>query len=708
MKAFVTILRAVILFLVFFISSVLSQETAGNKNYFELSLEELGQIQVSTGSLLSFEKKYSPSPVILISRDMINSSGARNLIEVLSAFIPGFQYLKHPALPDRIGMNGMISDLNDKMLFLVNGKIMNSQPLLGISSEIDLSMLGDIEKIEVVEGPGSATYGSGAINGVISIETQNSDNFSGLEISGRYGSVDKYYNAELKWAGKVPIGGNIYIYSGFDNYKGSALSNSPVFFGSSFKVKGTNINIQPETAVDIPLVNDHASDIKTRSKIFTEYKTGEFDIWARFTEGGSSGLRNGRSLLIQKGITEFPEKSKSTYRQFIAVMSYRYQPANDLSIQAQLLFDRMNNIWYLKLPSDYESGEKKYSGTLKATWNISANQSLAAGTEFIHGDYTGLLDAGLGATNFNWNTNYFAILAEHSWSFLPSWHSNISARIDKRTLTDYVFSPRFTLIYEPFSASCFALSWSRSNRLGDEYYNEYYRKLGIINSPGIEKVETYQFRFTQIVGQALVGQVLIHRTSQDILAWDHVKKIESMQGDINYYGMELLLNYRMDVVDLVFSHSYNKLLSMNLASNAVKTLITSQPYGYGNDFHMVPNHITKLNVNIKVQNNLNISAGLQKIWKYEGASDFVRYNREILKNAAYTLIDPNGDFTFNGPVNLNIGLIYSSPENWNVGLFTHNALGWFDKDLNKRRYFSSMDMYRDEAASFSIELKINI
>jgi iron complex outermembrane receptor protein len=684
-----------------------AQQKVNEQNYFQLSLEELSQIKVTTGSLISTEKRYSPSSIIVISREMIESSGARDLIEILSIFVPGFQYLRHPALPDRIGMRGMISDLNDKMLFLVNGKIMNSQPLLGIDSEFDLSMLDDIEKIEVVNGPGSATYGSGAINGVVSITTRNADTYKGIDASVRIGAIEEFYNAQVQWGGKFPLGGKLYMYYGLDKYYGAPDTRTPVFFGNSFTVKGTGITVTPDKAVDLPFLNDYAADRDLRHKAFTQYQIGNFSVWARFTEGGTSGLRSGRALLIQQGFTNTPESYNSTYRQYTAVMNYSIMPIIDWKIDAQLAFDKMNASWYLRIPSNYGSNEKKYSGKITVSWNPLENQSAAIGTEFMYGVYNGLLDPGSGATNFSWNTNYFALFAEHSWNFHPKWHSTLTMRLDKRTYTDYAFSPRIALIFEPQKTSTLSLSWSRSNRLGDEYYNEYYRSQGINNDPGVEKVESTEFKYTQLVGSRWLFQILLHYTNQDILAWDHARKTELMQGNVTYYGAEFIVDYRTDKLDVILSQIYNKMLSMGLSSPDIKTLITSAPYGYGNDFHMVPRHMTKFSLNFSAIANLIFNASLQKIWNYEGAKDFARYNNEILKNPAYTLTDPVSNINFDGPTTLNFGALYSVKKHVKINLWAYNALGWFNNDFNKRRYYSCMDAYRDEAPAFTIELKVN-
>jgi iron complex outermembrane receptor protein len=685
-------------------SQLEARTAAKDSDLFELNLEELSQIEVTAGSLIPVENRYSPSQVLLINRRMIEYSGARNLNELLYAFIPGFQYLRHPALPDRVGMRGMISDTNDKMLLLVNGKNMNSQPLMGIDSEYDLSMLGDIEKIEVVNGPGSATYGSGALNGVVSITTRNASTYKGLGVSVRAGSGEEFYNTELQWGGNIPSGGKLYLYCGFDKYSGARNSETPVYYGNTFQIRGSGTTVIPGKPVELPFLNDHASDLNIRSKAFADYRIGNFNAWARYTEGGTSGLRTGRALLMTRGFIMSPENYKSPYRQFTVVLNQSFFPRTALKIDAQLSYDQMYASWFLRIPSNYESDEKKYSAKITARWKPSEKHSFAAGAEYMHGDYRGLYDAGFGAVNFNWNTDYYALMAEYFWNFLPKWQTVLSARMDKRTESNYVLSPRAALIYEPGPASTLALSWSLSNRLGDEFYNQYYRKIGVINTPGTEKIDTLELRYNRMLGSSWMFQALIHSTEQDIMAWDHTRMAEQMQGRACYNGAELSIYCRNDRSDFVLSHAYNKLQSMRLNGEYVRTLISAQPYGYGNDFHMVPDNITKINFNYRFDKRLSSSFSLQKIWQYEGADPFSLYNRDVLRNPAYTLTDASAGIRFEGPTLVNAGLIYALEKNWKASLFAHNILGWFNRNLNGAHYYSCMDSYRIEAAAVSLQL----
>lgn len=669
---------------------------AAEPGMYGLTLQELGDIRVSSGSLLSFERKNAPNSITFISRDMIESSGARDLGEVLSIYVPSFYTLRHPALPDRLGMGGMVSDMNNKLLLLVNGKPMNSQPLLGIGSEMDLSMLGDIETIEVVNGPGSATYGSGALNGVINITTRNADTARGREISLRGGAIEEFYNTELQLAE-----GRLYFYYGADRYLGSDPDDSPVSFGTAFKDQRTGSAIRPDAEADIPLVDDRAADRSLRQKVFADYRQGDFDAWVRYTEGGRSGIRTGRSLLILKGSTEAPSRYDALYEQFTGVLNYDHSLNAAWRIENQLAFDRMNASWYLATPSHYGTDERKVSDKCTVRWNPSDSQHLALGLEAMHGEYEGVYDAGQGPSTFDWRTDYLALLAEHAWQFHPKWQSVLSAREDKRDGSEGLFSPRASLLFSPVASSTLALSASRSHRLGDEYYHEYYKSQGAASPPEDEKLDRLEIRWTQMLADAWSFEALGHVSKQDIIAWDHVQKVEQRQGDINYHGAELSLRHKSEDIDFSLSHAYTKMESMDLATASNKTLLSAGPYGYGDDFHLVPRHITKFVLNYRFTPGVSAFAALQHIWKFEGAEDFAAYNREVLGNKAFTLADSGDRESFAGPTTLHLGVSCALGEHWKASLHAHNVLGWFDEDFNKRRYYGALDMARVEAPAVS-------
>ncbi|HXE43407.1 MAG TPA: TonB-dependent receptor plug domain-containing protein, partial [Candidatus Baltobacteraceae bacterium] len=153
----------------------------------QMSIEELMNVQVNVGTLGGSQFRKVPAAVTTISSEDIRDSGARNLDELLEIYVPDLLYLRHNWEEDHIGFRGIVGDEDNKFLLLVNGMVMNNFVHAGAISERDLGMLGDIQEVQVVRGPGSAVYGAGALIGVIDIKTFDGTTFHGTEATVRAG-----------------------------------------------------------------------------------------------------------------------------------------------------------------------------------------------------------------------------------------------------------------------------------------------------------------------------------------------------------------------------------------------------------------------------------------------------------------------------------------------------------------------------------------
>ncbi|MGL1933469.1 MAG: TonB-dependent receptor plug domain-containing protein [Fibrobacterales bacterium] len=138
----------------------------------DLSFDELLQVEIQTGSFLELDLMNSPFSMTIIDKKKIWSSGARHLTELLEIYVPGFQYSYNKWNGEIWGMRGVSASRNTKFIFLVNGHKMNTQSRDGATTELNLGLLGDIERVEVLRGPAGLVYGSGAIAGIVNIVTQ--------------------------------------------------------------------------------------------------------------------------------------------------------------------------------------------------------------------------------------------------------------------------------------------------------------------------------------------------------------------------------------------------------------------------------------------------------------------------------------------------------------------------------------------------------
>lgn len=146
-------------------------ENFGLSELMSLSLEDLADIRVSTGGLTNSTSATSASAITIIRQEQIELSAAKNLANLLEQHVPGLVLMEHSE-GSKIGIRGLIAAENYKLLILVNGKNITNMVYEGVITELDLWDLNDLERVEVIRGPGSVTYGTGAIAGVINLITK--------------------------------------------------------------------------------------------------------------------------------------------------------------------------------------------------------------------------------------------------------------------------------------------------------------------------------------------------------------------------------------------------------------------------------------------------------------------------------------------------------------------------------------------------------
>ena len=167
-------------------------------SFHDLSLTDVLNIKLSTGSFLDLDLAHSPMSMTVIDRSKIQVSGARHLGELLEIFVPGLQVMVNKWNGDIWGMRGVAADRNTKIIFLINGRKLNTESRDGVFTETTLGLLGDIERVEVLRGPAGLTYGSGAIAGVVNVVTRKASG-NAAEATVGYGSWNSMGAEVTSW-----------------------------------------------------------------------------------------------------------------------------------------------------------------------------------------------------------------------------------------------------------------------------------------------------------------------------------------------------------------------------------------------------------------------------------------------------------------------------------------------------------------------------
>lgn len=156
-----------------------------------LSLEELADIEVTSVSRRPEQLSQAAAAVFVITRDDIRRSGAASLPEVLR-LAPNLQVQRVNTGDYAITARGFNSfETANKLLVLIDGRSVYTTLFSGVLWDAQGLVLENIERIEVISGPGGALYGSNAVNGVINVTTTRAVDSQGPAVSVHAGTEDR-------------------------------------------------------------------------------------------------------------------------------------------------------------------------------------------------------------------------------------------------------------------------------------------------------------------------------------------------------------------------------------------------------------------------------------------------------------------------------------------------------------------------------------
>jgi len=160
------------------------------QNLAEMSLEQLGNVEVTTVSKAPQEVMKTPAAVFVITQEDIRRSGATNIPEALR-LAPGVQVAQIDGNHWSVSIRGFAGQFSKDLLVLVDGRSVYTPLFEGVYWDLPYVMLEDVDRIEVIRGPGGTIWGSNAVNGVINIITKSASDTHGVLATTGSGTVDQ-------------------------------------------------------------------------------------------------------------------------------------------------------------------------------------------------------------------------------------------------------------------------------------------------------------------------------------------------------------------------------------------------------------------------------------------------------------------------------------------------------------------------------------
>ncbi|MGA2138401.1 MAG: TonB-dependent receptor plug domain-containing protein [Verrucomicrobiia bacterium] len=697
--------------------------SSGPNDLSDLSLEQLVNVEVSSAAgLTQIDSRHMPVDLTELDTRDIQQSGARDLDHLLEIYVPNAQFiLHHTPIPD-LGFRGIISDRDDKYLYQVNGLTMNNQMVQGAANERELPLLMDIHSVSVVTGPASATHGAGALSGLIDVETYNGLTFQGADLTLRQGVINEYTSAEVRYGYKFSDTSGLFLYYGVADVQGAP---STYYIGHSFAAKNglpPNVDGDPVSG-PVPNLDASAFDALWH-KAHLSYVNGPLEIWGRFVQDGEEAppsrsiYRN--TIPSSATLGEWLEGREILNQQYTAAARFK----KELSPAWNLELLQSDDLWEFKdqragtsilgsspRPTRLAYENQAFSRAI-AVWTPNDAHSLAFGTEYSHmwfhdPPYSDSLDIAPVVAKRDWQTDTISFLAEHQWRITDKWTTFLSYRIDKNTYSDWMQSPRGTVVFTPTERDTFKAMAGESVRTSaaEELWSEWERNHTI---PSPETLLSYELSYDRKLSDHWSAGVNSFYEDYHAIGYSTTLYHTTSLGHFQIAGGEILITYTNRGTRLMLSEGVAKLVDARLPKGltAGGQGITAEPYGFGHDLAEWSPFITKLALLQDIGKKWTASSSVVYYYGFPGAQDYANYNNSLgtpLSGLPYS--DPKYTTPYGPNLYVNLGLEFRPSENWTIRMDGYNLAALADTRLSKRNYYFRFSEFSVEPASFTVSAR---
>jgi iron complex outermembrane recepter protein len=369
----------------------LAQTSFSPRDIKKLSVEELMNLEVSLVSRTPEKLSEAPSAIQVITSEDIRRSGATNIPEALR-LSPNLQVSQLSAHTWLISARGFNTIFANKLLVMIDGRTVYTPLYAGVLWEQQNVLLEDVDRIEIVSGPGGNLWGANAVNGIINIVTKQAGDTQGLYASVLAGTFIKD-QAAIRYGNKA----------GKVNYK---------FYGQHFNRGATKSATSGDNKDDWSMSQagfrmDWNSNAKNAFTVQGDYYDGN-----RNAPKDRSPL-NGQNILGRwtKTISERSELSLQVYydryyREDAPTGSYDKMNTADIDFQHRFPLKAHSIVWgagyrYVKDDANFPvTGAAGivprfkrldlYSAFIRDEVSLTRHLLLTFGTKVLHNVYTGV------------------------------------------------------------------------------------------------------------------------------------------------------------------------------------------------------------------------------------------------------------------------------------------------------------------------------
>ena len=544
------------------------------------SLDDLLEEKVSAASKYEQTERRAPASVTIVTSEDIQLFGYRTLADVLGS-VRGF-YVSNDRNYSYVGVRGFSrpTDYNNRILLMINGHTVNENfygtALLGSEFGLDLS---SVEHIEIVRGPGSALYGTGAMLGMVNVILKKGSEASGGSAAVGVGSYGRSSG---------------YISGGTETKTGVDL------FGAAFgsQVQGQDL-FYPEFAAD-PATHGVARGLD-RDKSYGIVASASYEGFHFL------GLTTSREKEIPTGSFDVifgRPGAKTTDKQQFLDLSYDADLGSNLALKTRAFVESYGykgQYPYEQLQFD-GTDDNWYGGEAQLKWDPHPDNRLIAGVEYRRDTRADYRNFSATQTYFRGNFPQSVVSAylQDEYQITESLALFTGLRYDRYSTGFSSTNPRAALIYYATPDATVKLLYGRAFRAPNDYEVHYEDPLsGAEANPNLkpERIETSEAVWEQRLGKSLFAAVSLYQShfrdlidqavdpSTSLLQFQNLESVTArgaeielkarLAGGLSGYGSYSLQHARADRSGDTLTNSPEHIIKFGLSYPLRRGLIAS-------------------------------------------------------------------------------------------------------------------------------------
>src|SRR6185437_9866248 len=289
-----------------------------------MSLADLGNVEVTSTSKEPEELWKTPAAVYVLTQDDIRRSGATTIPEALR-LVPGVQVSRIDQDHWAVGIRGFADQFSKSMLVLVDGRSLYTPLFAGVAWGLqDGVLLEDVDRIEVIRGPGGTIWGANAVNGVINIITKSAKDTHGSFASVGGGNIDQG-TGQFRLGSSNGSNFDYRVYGKAVSQGGEYHSNNIPYDESRFGQIGFRTDWSPTDRDEVTIQGD-----TYKGGLGGTVQFGSFDPPAQITSDEATAVSGGNLMLHwHRQLREGSDLQVQAYYDRTYALASNYQEARN-------------------------------------------------------------------------------------------------------------------------------------------------------------------------------------------------------------------------------------------------------------------------------------------------------------------------------------------------------------------------------------------